>query len=135
MPTPDDSDRATGPEPAPVDAAEARALAREAFAPSPGTVVYVDRVPRLVGDVELGGERVRLERPALVVFRDEAPGANWMHPCTYAVVDRESGAVLTTVAADRPPRFGVLPHTWVVAADPDGRADLVPPDHDVQEDT
>ena len=97
--------------------------------------MYVDRVPRGPGEVELGADRVRVERPVLVVFRDEMPGANWMHPCSYALVDLESGAVVTTLAADRPPRFGVLPKTWVVAADPDGRADLVPSDHDVQEDT
>src|SRR3954452_883648 len=130
-----DSDPRAGSEPAPVDAAAARAHARVAFAPAPGAVVYVDRAPHGPGEVDLGTERRRVERPVLVVFRDEAPGANWMHPCTYALVDLESGAVVTTVAADRPPRFGVLPQSWVIAEDPDGRADLVPPDHDVREDT
>jgi hypothetical protein len=55
------------------------------------------------------------------------PGANWMHPCTYALVDLDSGELLLTVASDRPPVFGRLPDTWVVAADPDGLADLVSP--------
>jgi hypothetical protein len=35
--------------------------------------------------------------------------------------------VVATVAADRPPVFGLLPETWVVVSDPDGRADLLRP--------
>jgi hypothetical protein len=114
---------------APVDVESARALARGALAAETGTVVYVDRVPQGPGRVLLGGEEVEVERAALVAFRDEAPGANWMHPCTYALVDLDSGDVVTTKAADRPPRFGFLPGSWVVAADPDERADLLAPDH------
>jgi hypothetical protein len=116
-----------------VDASVARALAREALGEAAGAVVYVDRMPRGSGMVSVGPEEVRIERAALVVFRDEAPGANWMHPCTYALVDLETGDVVTTAAADRPPQFGLLPDTWVVAADPAGRADLLPPHHDLKE--
>jgi hypothetical protein len=121
------------PGPASVDAAVARALARSALGAVAGAVVYVDRAPRGPGPVSLGAQEVQLERAALIVFRDEAPGANWMHPCTYALVDLEGGDVVMTLAADRPPQFGRLPATWVVAADPEGRADLVAPDHELQE--
>jgi len=110
-----------------VDLEVAVELARKAFRALPGVVVYVDRVPRPPGPVTLGGDEVQLERPALVVFRDEMPGANWMHPCTYALVDVASGEVVDSREADRPPHFGLLPSSWVVAADPEGRADLVPP--------
>jgi hypothetical protein len=105
----------------------ARELALTAFPEEPGTVVYVDCTPREPGSVTVGGDEVRIERPALLVFRDEMPGANWMHPCTYALVDLETRDVVATIAADRPPHFGLLPDDWVVAADPEGRADLVPP--------
>jgi hypothetical protein len=87
--------------------------------------VYVDRRVRQPGSVMLGAQAFRLDSPALLVFRDEMPGANWMHPCTYALVDFATGDTVTQVAADRPPQFGMLPDSWVVAADPDGRADMV----------
>jgi hypothetical protein len=118
-----------------IDASVARDLARVALAPDAGTVVYVDCVPRGPGPVTAGPDTVHLERPALVVFRDEMPGANWMHPCTYALVEVETGDVVMRAAADRPPQFGWLPDNWVVAADPDGRADLVAPGHNLVEDS
>ena len=92
-----------------------------------GAVVYVDRLVREAGPVSLGAEAHEVERPSLLIFRDQMPGANWMHPCTYALVDLDSGELLLTVASDRPPAFGRLPDTWVVAADPNGIADLVAP--------
>jgi hypothetical protein len=92
-----------------------------------GVVVYVDRLVREPGTVSLGEESQEVERPALLIFSDHMPGANWMHPCTYALVDLDSGEMLRTVSSDRPPAFGRLPDTWVVAADPDGIADLVVP--------
>jgi hypothetical protein len=116
-----------------VDVAVARALGAGAFGEQGGTVVYVDRLPRDPGPVAVGSDEVRIDRPALLVFRDEVPGANWMHPCSYALVDLETGEVVAQARGDRPPRFGHLPDTWVVAADPDGRADLVAPEHDPEE--
>ena len=112
-----------------VDLEVALELGRRAFPAETESVVYVDRAPRPAGTVAIGGDDVRIERRALLVFRDEMPGANWMHPCTYALVDLASGEVVATRASDRPPHFGLLPSSWVVAADPEGRADLVPPPH------
>lgn len=109
------------------DAAVARRLALKAFGEESGAVVYVDREPRDPGTVAVGPEDVRTESPGLIVFRDELPGANWMHRCSYALVDIETGDVIVTASADRPPRFGRLPVTWIVAADPDGQADLLHP--------
>jgi hypothetical protein len=98
-----------------------------AFGASEGVVVYVDRAVREAGIVSLGAESHEVQGSSLLVFRDQMPGANWMHPCTYALVDLDSGELLLTVSSDRPPVFGRLPDTWVVAADPDGIADLVSP--------
>jgi hypothetical protein len=92
---------------------EVRACAEAAYAVEPGMVVYADRQPRLPG-------------PAVLVFRDEQPGANWMHPCSYALVAVDGRVVLERRVADRPPVFGRLPSSWVVVSDPDGLADLVP---------
>ena len=109
-----------------VDAAVAVALGVRSLGSSGPGVVYVDRAVREPGDVLVGLRTFSLTRPAVMVFRDEMPGANWMHPCTYALVDAESGESVLTVSSDRPPVFGRLPDTWVVAVDPNGRADLAP---------
>ena len=108
-----------------VSRVEAVAMAARVLGVSVGSVVYVDRAVHEAGDVVIGAESHRVEGRSLLVFRDEMPGANWMHPCTYALVDIDSGELLLTVSSDRPPAFGRLPETWVVAADPDGVADLV----------
>jgi len=109
-----------------VDEAVAVDLGMRSLGASGVGVVYVDRTVREPGDVVVGPRTFALTRPALMVFRDEMPGANWMHPCTYALVDALTGEPLLTVSADRPPVFGRLPATWVVAVDPHGRADLAP---------
>jgi hypothetical protein len=103
----------------------ARALAGAAFEPRAGTVVYVNTV--LVGPdtAPVGAATLHADVPALLVFRDEMPGANWMHPCRYALVDPHTGSILAQAASDRPPAFGRLPRGWVIASDPDGLADLV----------
>lgn len=107
-----------------VDRDVAVEAALRALGATAGTVVYVDRAAREAGTVILGAESHQAAGPSLLVFRDQMPGANWMHPCTYALVDLGSGDLLLTVDSDRPPAFGRLPDTWVVAADPDGLADL-----------
>jgi len=50
-----------------------------------------------------------------------------MHSCAYALVDPTGPTVLHTLSSDRPPAFGRLPETWVIASDPNGRADLLSP--------
>jgi hypothetical protein len=112
---------------APLDPATVRGIVDGAFPGSAGTAVYADRVPRGPGLVAIGGAEHRLTDAAILAFRDDMPGANWMHPCTYALVDIATGALLTTAASDRPPVFGDLPDTWLVVSAPDGIADLIPP--------
>ena len=110
-----------------VDRDAAVEAAVRALGASEGAVVYVDRAAREAGTVAVGAESYEAEGPSLLVFRDQMPGANWMHPCTYALVDLVSGELLLAVSGDRPPVFGRLPETWVVASDPDGLADLATP--------
>ncbi len=110
-----------------VDSEVAVEAAVRAFGAAEGVVVYVDRAVREAGAVSLGSESHQIRGRSLLVFRDQMPQANWMHPCTYALLDLDSGELLLTVDSDRPPAYGRLPETWVVAADPDGIADLVPP--------
>lgn len=109
-----------------VEEEEARALARAAFEPRAGAVVYVDTGARPPGTTSAGAVTLSANVPALLVFRDEMPGANWMHPCSYALVDPRTGAVLARAESDRPPTFGRLPRGWVIASDPDALADLLP---------
>ncbi|MEO8804801.1 MAG: hypothetical protein ABI433_01870 [Burkholderiaceae bacterium] len=109
-----------------IDAATAVQLGLHSLGQSGQGVVYVDRAVRQPGEVVVGPRTFTLDRLAVMVFHDEMPGANWMHPCTYALVDALSGQPVLTVPADRPPVFGKLPSSWVVAVDPHGRADLAP---------
>lgn len=106
----------------------ASAAAQLAFPTSAGAVVYADRKTHGPGDVTCGSRTVRCDRPVIVVFRDEQPGANWMHACAYALVDPEPMTVLRQWPDDRPPVFGHLPETWIVISDPDQLADLVSAD-------
>ena len=110
-----------------VDREVAVAVALRAFASVEGQVVYVDRAVRSPGTVVLGMESHLVDVPCLVVFCDHRPGANWMHSCAYALVDPTGPTVLHTLSSDRPPAFGRLPETWVIASDPNGRADLLSP--------
>jgi len=109
----------------PLDMDAVTALARKALETLPGSVIYADREPRAPGAVSVGTETVTTDHATLLVFRDEMPGANWMHPATYALLDLTTHEVVTHVASDRPPVFGTLPSTWVVVSDPERRADLV----------
>jgi len=110
-----------------VDSDVAVEAAVRALGEAEGVVVYVDRAVREAGAVSLGAESHQIRGRSLLAFRDQMPQANWMHPCTYALLDLDSGEPLLTVESDRPPAFGRLPDTWVVASDPDGIADLASP--------
>jgi hypothetical protein len=78
-------------------------------------VAYVDGRAHPPGPLEIGELKTELERDAYVAFVDRAPGANWLHPARYLLVDAETGAV-RDFAASRPPVFGPLPSTWRVVA-------------------
>jgi hypothetical protein len=104
------------------------AVAQLAFPPMAGAVVYADRTTRGPGSVTCGSRTVQCDGSLVIVFRDEQPGANWMHACSYALVDPDQMTVRQQWPDDRPPTFGPLPETWIVASDPDQLADLIDTD-------
>ncbi|MBN9196620.1 MAG: hypothetical protein J0I44_11185 [Microbacterium sp.] len=104
-----------------------RELVTHALPAPTGTVLYANQAPAGPGVAMLGPVEHSLSRPAILAFRDDHPGANWMHPCVYAFVDVSTGALLATVESDRPPVFGFLPDTWTVVSATDRVPDLVPP--------
>jgi hypothetical protein len=85
-------------------------------------VAYVDGRPRSRGQLEIGGLRIELGGDAYVAFVDRAPGANWMHPVRYVLIDARTGQA-RDFEAMRPPDFGPLPPTWRVVARPPGVED------------
>ena len=106
-----------------------RSHAYATLTPQTAAVHHLGVVPRMLRKGEtlkLVDRRIKVPDDSVLVFEDQMPGANWMHPCTYALVDAQTGESVLTVPADRPPVFGRLPETWVVAVDPQGRADLAP---------
>ena len=113
------------PSPGGVTPQRAAQLAAAALGVTGGAVVYVDVTPRGPGTFVIGREAIWVDRPVLVAFRDEFPGTAWPRPCSYALIDPDTGEVRATAGSDRPPRRDALPGGWVVAADPDGRADLI----------
>jgi hypothetical protein len=75
------------------------------------SVVYLDQDLRPPGKTLVGGQEVQLDRPHVLAFIDQRPGANWMHPCRYLLIDTTTRQV-TSIDSARPPLFGILPATW-----------------------
>src|SRR5271157_1152965 len=86
------------------------------------SVVYLDERVRPAGKVKCGATEVQVEHPHVLAFIDLQPGANWMHPYRYLLIDPTSRRV-TAVPGDRPPVFGTLPPTWRVVSRPPGLPD------------
>ena len=77
------------------------------------SVAYLDSDLRPPGKTRIGKRVVQFEHAHVVAFIDRQPGANWMHPCRYLLIDPATSEFIS-VDADQPPRFGVLPPTWRV---------------------
>lgn len=75
------------------------------------SAVYVDEQLRPAGQASIGGREYAQDTPYLVAFVDQQPGANWMHPSRYLLIDPATAKV-TSINSDRPPLFGTLPPTW-----------------------
>jgi hypothetical protein len=86
------------------------------------SVVYLDEQLRPPGQSSVGGREYRHDASYLVAFIDQLPGANWMHPCRYLLIDSATGKLIS-VKSDRPPLFGVLPPTWRVVWQSQGLED------------
>lgn len=77
-------------------------------------VVYLDSRVRQAGDVlDLAGTHVALDQDAMIAFVDEAPGANWHHPCHYLIAPVRGGET-RRYPAGTPPSLDGLPPTWRV---------------------
>ncbi len=75
------------------------------------SVVYLDERIRPSGPGSIAGHEFKRDIPYVIAFIDQRPGANWMHPCRYLLIEPVSGRI-TTIVSDHPPLFGSLPPTW-----------------------
>ncbi|HYK35110.1 hypothetical protein [Alloacidobacterium sp.] len=83
------------------------------------SVVYLDEQLRPPGQIAIGGSKYERSDPFVLAFVDRKPGANWMHPCRYLLINPVTRNI-TLIDSDRPPLFGALPPTWrVVWRSPD----------------
>lgn len=57
-------------------------------------------------------QRVPVERETVMVFADDAPLANWSHPCRYLLYDPREAVPYAEVAARFPPYLVREPRTW-----------------------
>lgn len=74
------------------------------------SAVYLDENLRPPGRTVVGGQEVQLDQPHVMVFIDQRPGANWMHPCRYLLIDPATRKVTSIDSAQ--PLFAVMPPTW-----------------------
>jgi hypothetical protein len=77
------------------------------------SVVYLDEQLRPPGQCSIGGNKHPQDTACVVAFIDQRPGANWMHPCRYLLIDPVTSTI-NSIDSDRPPLFGALPPTWAV---------------------
>lgn len=75
------------------------------------SVVYLDEQIRPPEGIAIGGSEYERSDPFVLAFVDRKPGANWMHPCRYLLIDPVTRSI-TSIDSDRPPLFGPLPPTW-----------------------
>jgi hypothetical protein len=76
-------------------------------------VVYLDAQLRPPGKISIGGREYENHAPYAVAFIDQKPGANWMHPCRYLLIDPTTNKI-NSIESDRPPHFGALEPTWSI---------------------
>jgi len=83
------------------------------------SAAYLNERAEGSGATTIGGRSFVLDNPYAVAFVDQKPGANWMHPCRYMLIDLSTDHI-TSFDSNRPPVFGILPSTWHVIAKPPG---------------
>jgi hypothetical protein len=74
------------------------------------------------GSATIGGQQIKVHHSYVVAFIDRNPGANWMHPCRYLLIDPADQTVMS-VDGMRPPVFGALPSSWRLVARTPGLED------------
>jgi hypothetical protein len=58
-------------------------------------------------------QQIEVERDTVMVFADDAPLANWGHPCRYLLYESENGELYKTVEAQFPPYLTKVPDSFV----------------------
>ena len=74
-------------------------------------------------------QQIEIERDTVMVFTDDAPLANWGHPCRYLLYEPENGELYRTIEAQFPPYLTERPDTFKPFHQPIvwGRPDLLWP--------
>ena len=74
-------------------------------------VLYVDYRELAPGStVSIDGREIPIGSSSAMAFVDQAPRANWAHPCRYMLIDLASGRV-ESIAAQFPPFLRSVPPT------------------------
>ncbi len=63
-------------------------------------------------------QKIPLEQDTVMVFADDAPRANWAHPCRYLLHNADSGELYKEIAATFPPYLIEPPDTYEVFHEP-----------------
>jgi len=75
------------------------------------SAVYLNGDLSVPGVATIGGRQIEINYSYFLVFIDRNPGANWMHPCRYLLINPVNLQVIS-IESDRPPLFGILPSSW-----------------------
>ena len=62
--------------------------------------------------IEAQHQKIEIERDTVVVFADDAPLANWGHPCRYLLYEPENGELYRKIDAQFPPSLTDLPDAF-----------------------
>jgi hypothetical protein len=62
--------------------------------------------------IDLPEHKIEIERDTVMVFADDAPLANWGHPCRYLLYEPENGELYKTFDAQFPPYLIDQPETF-----------------------
>jgi hypothetical protein len=75
------------------------------------SAVYLNDTPAPAGHATIAGQPIEIDHSYVVAFIDRHPGANWMHPCRYLVINPSDQRCMS-LESNRPPVFGPLPSGW-----------------------
>lgn len=75
------------------------------------SAVYLNESVMPAGKATVGETQVEIDHAYVLAFIDRQPGANWMHPCRYLIIDPTNEQFLS-IDSNRPPVFGILPSSW-----------------------
>ena len=89
-----------------VTAVKETLLKREAQRANKTNYFVQDEVLRRGRRLPIPRQAVRLGRPTIMAFADDAPLSNWAHPCRYLLHDASTGDLYREIPAQFPPYAG-----------------------------